>query len=73
MEYKPKFMHATVTLTLPAVEADAAVWDSYDPKIMVENFKKQLENNLIEMIEGPFDEETLGITAEIELKDTAEA
>lgn len=70
MEYKPKYLHATVTLSIPAVEADPAVWDSYDPKNMAENYKQQLKDNLIEMIEAPFDDETLGIDAKVEIKDT---
>lgn len=62
---KKKFLDATVILTLPKREADSQDWGTYNPEEMAIAYKKALVENLIEEIESPFEDDTLGITVEV--------
>lgn len=72
MEYKPKYMFPTVTLTLPPIEADASEFETYDVDEMVNKYKKRLVTDFIGTTDDAFADDAVGISVEITVKDTLE-
>jgi hypothetical protein len=54
----PKKLSAKLTIQLPNVEADPQAFDSFDVETMKKNYMTQIEENLLEVLEGPFEDET---------------
>lgn len=73
LEYKPKFLKATVTIELPTIEADAQVFGFYKPSEMANEFKRRLENDPINELAEIMNEDESDltvVTAKVEVKDT---
>ena len=67
--YKPKYLKAKVVLELPAIEADAQMWETYDVKEMANRYAGQLVENLLEELETPYENGDLEITPTVEIVD----
>ena len=72
MEYKPKFFEATLTITLPVIEADPAEFETFDVEEMKKKYIQQLEEDPLTYIQDADDDESLGLSVEVEIKDTRE-
>jgi len=65
--FKPKRLVATITLTLPAIDADSQSWQTHNVGEMARLYQKQIEENLIEVLEGPYEEDTVIINTAVEI------
>jgi hypothetical protein len=67
MNVPVKKLQGTVTLVLPPIEADPQAFQTYKVEEMAAIFKKLLQEDLIAQIEGPIDDDTIVIQAEVEV------
>lgn len=64
-----KKLKATVTIELPLLDADPQDYQTYNVQEMAAVLKTQLETDLFEAIEGPYQNDTLSIDANVEVVD----
>lgn len=69
MEFKAKRLHATVTIELEAIEADAQLFQTYDLDKMVIKYKEELESEFNVATNEYTDSVANNVTAKVEVKD----
>lgn len=62
-----KQLKASVTIELPLRDADPQEWDTYDVNEMAKRYTTALVDNLLEELEGPFEDETLTIIPTVQV------
>lgn len=72
MDYVPQYLKATVTITLPAIEADAAEFETYDVSEMIKKYKHDLENDFLGSVDDILASDMAEISAKVELRSTPE-
>lgn len=62
-----KKLRAVVILTMPDMDCDPQAYETYDTEKMAAILKAQLQDNLIETIEGPYSDDLLGVEATVQV------